>query len=115
MGLFPLENPIRSYAWGSHTVLADLAGRPSPTARSALRLFAKNSAPEYSTGVTTLPRFFGNPFAIEPSRGQLSGDAGLLPLRRFDERGGLTRCFSHIGPPPRDRLGMSHRGHRGSA
>lgn len=32
MGLYPLDNPIRGYAWGSHTVLAELTGRPAPTA-----------------------------------------------------------------------------------
>jgi hypothetical protein len=29
--------------------------------------------------------FFGTPLAIEPSAGQLSSDAGLLPIRQFDE------------------------------
>ena len=38
--------------------------------------------------------FFGTPLVIEPSRGQLSGDAGLLPIRQFDERVGLTRSFT---------------------
>ncbi len=28
--------------------------------------------------------FFGTPLVIEPSPGQLSGDAGLLPIRQFD-------------------------------
>ncbi|HEY7329587.1 MAG TPA: hypothetical protein VH592_18255 [Gemmataceae bacterium] len=28
--------------------------------------------------------FFGTPLEIEPSQGQLSGDAGLLPIRPFD-------------------------------
>jgi hypothetical protein len=28
--------------------------------------------------------FFGTPLVIEPSAGQLSGDAGLLPVRQFD-------------------------------
>src|SRR5262249_52139062 len=36
--------------------------------------------------------FFGTPLVIEPSAGQLSGDAGLLPIRQFDERDGLTRA-----------------------
>jgi hypothetical protein len=35
--------------------------------------------------------FFGTPLILEPSPGQLSGDAGLLPVRQFDERIGLTR------------------------
>jgi hypothetical protein len=37
--------------------------------------------------------FFGTPLVIEPSAGQLSSDAGLLPLRQFDQRIGLTRAF----------------------
>jgi hypothetical protein len=38
--------------------------------------------------------FFGTPLVIEPSPGQLSGDAGLLPIRQFDERVGLTQSFA---------------------
>jgi hypothetical protein len=38
--------------------------------------------------------FFGTPLVIEPSPGQLFGDAGLLPLRHFDERVGLTQAFA---------------------
>jgi hypothetical protein len=34
--------------------------------------------------------FFGTPLVIEPSPGQLSSDAGLLPIRQFDQRIGLT-------------------------
>ena len=34
--------------------------------------------------------FFGTPLVIEPSAGQLSGDARLLPARRFDQHIGLT-------------------------
>jgi hypothetical protein len=29
--------------------------------------------------------FFGIPLVIEPSPGRLSGDAGLLPIRQFDQ------------------------------
>jgi hypothetical protein len=36
--------------------------------------------------------FFRTPLVIAPSHGQLSGDAGLLPVRQFDERIGLTRA-----------------------
>ena len=46
--------------------------------------------------------FFGTPLVIEPSAGQLSGDAGLLPLRQFDERIGLTRSFACTLDDPRD-------------
>jgi hypothetical protein len=38
--------------------------------------------------------FFGTPLAIEPSAGQLSSDAGLLPVRPFDRCVGLTRAFA---------------------
>jgi hypothetical protein len=38
--------------------------------------------------------FFGTPLVVEPSPGQLSGDAGLLPIRQFDQRIGLTRAFA---------------------
>ena len=38
--------------------------------------------------------FSGTPLLIEPSQGQPSSDAGLLPIRQFDERIGLTRAFA---------------------
>jgi hypothetical protein len=38
--------------------------------------------------------FFGTPRIIEPSPGQLSLDAGLLPVRQFNQRSGLTRSFA---------------------
>jgi hypothetical protein len=38
--------------------------------------------------------FFGTSIVIEPSPGQLSGDAGLLPIRQFDQRIGLTWAFA---------------------
>jgi hypothetical protein len=37
--------------------------------------------------------FVGTPLVIEPSPGQLSRDAGLLPIRQFDQAIGLTRAF----------------------
>jgi hypothetical protein len=46
--------------------------------------------------------YFGTPLVIQPSRGQLSGDAGLLPARQFDERIGLTRAFPDALDDPRD-------------
>ena len=46
--------------------------------------------------------FFGTPLVIEPSPGQLSGDAGLLPIRRFDERIGFTRAIADVLDDPRD-------------
>jgi hypothetical protein len=38
--------------------------------------------------------FFGTPLVIEPSPGLLSSDTGLLPIRQFDERIGLTRAYA---------------------
>src|SRR5215475_8943863 len=46
--------------------------------------------------------FFGTPLVIEPSAGQLSGDAGLLPIRQFDQRIDLTRAFAAALDDPRD-------------
>jgi len=46
---------------------------------------------------------FGMPFVIEPAPGRLSGDAGLLPIREFDERIGLTRAFADALAPARPR------------
>jgi hypothetical protein len=36
--------------------------------------------------------FFGTPIIIEPLPGQRSGDAGLLPIRQFDQRIGPTQA-----------------------
>ena len=46
--------------------------------------------------------YFGTPLVIEPSLGQLSGDAGLLAIRQFDQRVGLTRTFADALDDPRD-------------
>ena len=46
--------------------------------------------------------FFGTPLVIEPTPGQLSSDAGLLPIRQFDQRLGLTRSFADALDDPRD-------------
>src|SRR5262245_540697 len=46
--------------------------------------------------------FFGTPLVIEPSPGQLFSDAGLLPIRQFDQRVGLTRAFAGALDDPRD-------------
>jgi hypothetical protein len=46
--------------------------------------------------------FFGTQLVIEPSPGQLSSDAGLLPVRQFDQRIGLTRAFADALDEPRD-------------
>jgi hypothetical protein len=46
--------------------------------------------------------FFQLPVVIEPSRATLSSDAGLLPLRQFDEQIGLTRAFASALEDRRD-------------
>ena len=52
--------------------------------------------------------FFGTPLVIEPSAGQLSGDAGLLPVRQFGQRIGLTRAFAEALDDPRDPALAEH-------
>src|SRR6516162_1114783 len=52
--------------------------------------------------------FFGTPLVIEPSQGQLSSDAGLLPVRQFDQRIGLTRAFTYALDDPRDPALTEH-------
>jgi hypothetical protein len=42
----------------------------------------------------TLSFFDKLPIVVEPSQAQLSSDAGLLPIREFDERVGLTHQFA---------------------
>jgi hypothetical protein len=48
------------------------------------------------------------PIVVEPSRAQLSSDAGLLPIRQFDERIGLTRQFAEALDDPRDPELIDH-------
>jgi hypothetical protein len=55
-------------------------------------------APAWSQYLT----FFGTPLVIEPSPGQLSGDAGLLAIRQIDQGIGLTRAFAEALDDPRD-------------
>ena len=45
---------------------------------------------------------FGTPLVIEPSPGQLTSYAGLLPVRQFDQRLGLTQAFADALDDPRD-------------
>jgi hypothetical protein len=45
---------------------------------------------------------FGTPLVVEPSPGQLPGDAGLLPVRQFDLRVGLPRANACALDDPRD-------------
>jgi hypothetical protein len=66
------------------------------------------SADEYTRCLAPSPGFFGTPVLIEASPGQLSGDAGLLPIREFDERAGLTRAFAEAVDGPRATGFMEH-------
>ena len=57
------------------------------------------------------------PVVVEPSAGQVSSDAGLLPFRQLDERLGLTRQFDpggsscgSLGWPPTSPTGTNKRG-----
>jgi hypothetical protein len=40
--------------------------------------------------------FGDGPIVVEPSKAQMSSDAGLLPFRQFDEHIGLTRQFAEV-------------------
>jgi hypothetical protein len=51
---------------------------------------------------------FGTRLVIEPSPGQLSGDTGLLPIRQFDQRVGLTRANARALDDPRDPALTEH-------
>ena len=42
------------------------------------------------------------PIVVQPSAARLTSDAGLLPLRQFDEHIGLTRQFAQVLDDPRD-------------
>src|SRR5262245_21627354 len=52
--------------------------------------------------------FFGPPIIVAPSRAALTSDAGLLPLRQFDEHIGLTRAFAAALDDPRDPALTEH-------
>jgi hypothetical protein len=41
----------------------------------------RDTTHEYTRCLAPGPRLFGKPLVIEPSAGQFSGDAGLLPVR----------------------------------
>src|SRR6516225_12385127 len=45
---------------------------------------------------------------VEPSQAQLTSDAGLLPLRQFDEQIGLTRQFAEALDDPRSPRFCEH-------
>jgi hypothetical protein len=56
----------------------------------------------------TFAFFADRPVVVEPSRAQLSSDAGLLPMRQFDQQIGLTRQFAQALDDPRDPARIEH-------
>jgi hypothetical protein len=62
----------------------------------------RETAPEFTTWLARVLDLLGTPLVIEPSAGQLPGDAGLLPVRQFDRRLGLTRAFADALDDHRD-------------
>ncbi len=56
----------------------------------------------------TLPFFAPQTLLVEPSHAQLSSDAGLLPIRQFDQRIGLTQTFADALDDPRDPAAIDH-------
>lgn len=87
-----LRNPIREYAWGSHRALAELTGRPAPTAGPEAELWmgAHPSAPsqvEGDTGPVSLLEWIGrDPDAV----------LGRAVARRFG--GELPFLFKVLAP-----------------
>ncbi|WP_433472408.1 mannose-6-phosphate isomerase, class I [Spirillospora sp. CA-142024] len=69
--LYRLDNPVRDYAWGSRTTIADLQGRPSPTATPEAEVWIGThpSAPSRIAGGTDLLK------EIEADRAGLLGPA----------------------------------------
>ena len=53
--------------------------------------------------------FFRKPVVVEPTEAELSSDAGLLPIRQFDETIGLTKTFSDALSDLRYRPSVTHR------
>jgi hypothetical protein len=52
--------------------------------------------------------FAGKPIFVEPVETQLTSDAGLLPIRQFDERIELTRQFAAALNDPRRSSYVDH-------
>jgi hypothetical protein len=52
--------------------------------------------------------FSSKPVVVEPRATRLTSDAGLLPIRQFDEKIGLTEQFARALDDPRDPLLIDH-------
>src|SRR5579859_2089509 len=52
--------------------------------------------------------FFDRPIVVQSSNAPLTSDAGLLPIRQFDERIGFTRQFAAALNDPRDPALIEH-------
>jgi len=53
--------------------------------------------------------FFGKSVVVEPSEAQLSSDAGLLPIRQFDEAIGFSRQFAEALTDLRYQPSVTHK------
>jgi mannose-6-phosphate isomerase len=73
-----LDNPVRPYAWGSRTAIADLQGRPTPavTPEAELWMGAHPDSPSAAGGVALTTRIAGDP----------AGLLGTGTVARFGER-----------------------------
>jgi len=81
-GIYLLQNSIQEYAWGSHTALAELLGRPSPSnaPQAELWMGAHPKAPsrvELPNGTLSLDRFID----ADPT-----GVLGIETAHRFGNR-----------------------------
>lgn len=56
----------------------------------------------------TLNFFDAKPIVVEPTAGQLTSDAGLLPFRQLDEQLGLTRRFADALTDVRAQVQVDH-------
>ena len=52
--------------------------------------------------------FFGKPVVVKPAEAELTSDAGLLPIRQFDEVIGLTEQFTAALTDPRFQPSVLH-------
>ena len=77
-----LENPIRAYAWGSHTAIAGLQGRPTPTPQPEAELWL-GAHPDSPSAVQVFSRRVPLPevIAADPT-----GVLGAAAVARFGPR-----------------------------